>query len=128
MLLRSIKVFLRHKLIVDGGAASTIDEIFGSVRGSNQHSSRLLVSDAYPDDDFAGSDMIPENTTLTMWVVFDNVETDEIDLINDILTRHQVITGKRIAGVRKNRPADNNRVKFSAVGLERFNVSKYLRE
>ena len=124
----TVKGFLRHKLIEDGVAASTIDEIFGSVRGSNQHSSRLLVSDAYPDDDFAGSDMIPENTTLTMWVVFDNVETDEVDLINDILTRHQVITGKRIAGVRKDRPTDNNEVKFSAVGVERFNISKYLKK
>lgn len=124
----TIKGFLRHKLIKNGVASSTIDEMFGSVRGSNQHSSRLLVSDAYPDDDFAESDTIPENTTLTMWVVFDNVETDEVDLINDILTSHQVITGKRIAGVRKDRPADNNRVKFSAVGLERFNVSKYLGE
>jgi len=124
----TIKGFLRHKLIKDGIEASTIDEMFGSVRGNNQHSSRLLVSDAYPDNDFAESDMIPENTTLTMWIVFDNVETDEIDLINDILTSRQVITGKRIAGVRKDKPADNNEVKFTAVGLERFNVLKYLGE
>ena len=124
----TIKGFLRHKLIKDGVASSTIDEIFGSVRGNNQHSSRLLVSDAYPDDNFAGREMIPENTTLTMWVVFDNVETDEVNLINDILTSHQVITGKHIAGVRKDKPADNNYVKFSAVGLERFNISKYLGE
>lgn len=124
----TIKGFLRHKLIKDGVAASNIDEIFGSVRGNNQHSSRLLVSDAYPDENFAGRDMIPENTILTMWVVFDNVEANEVDLINDILTSRQVITGKRIAGVRKDRPADNNEVKFSAVGVERFNISKYLGE
>jgi len=124
----TIKGFLRHKLIKDGVAASTIDEIFGSVSGNKQHRSRLLVSDAYPDDDFAESDMIPENTKLTMWVVFDNVETDEVDLINDILTSRQVITGKRIAGVRKDKPADNNEVEFSAVGVERFNIAKYLGE
>lgn len=124
----TIKGFLRHKLIKDGVAASTIDEIFGSVSGNKQHRSRLLVSDAYPDDDFAESDMIPENTKLTMWVVFDNVETDEVNLINDILTSRQVITGKRIAGVRKDKPADNNEVKFSAVGVERFNILEYLKK
>jgi CRISPR-associated protein Csm3 len=124
----TIKGFLRHKLIKDGVAASIIDEIFGSVSGYKQHRSRLLVSDAYPDDDFAESDMIPENTKLTMWVVFDNVESDEVDLINDILTSRQVITGKRIAGVRKDKPADNNEVEFSAVGVERFNIVKYLGE
>ena len=124
----TIKGFLRHKLIKDGVAASTIDEVFGSMRGNNQHSSRLLVSDAYPDNDFAEPDKIPENTTLTMWVVFDNVESNEVDLIDDILTSRQVITGKRIAGVRKDKPADNNEVKFSAVGVERFNISKYLGE
>ncbi len=122
----TIKGFLRHKLIKDRVAASTIDEMFGSVSGNNQHSSRLLISDAYPDDDFAGRNMIPENTILTMWVVFDNVEANEVDLINDILTSNQVITGKRIAGVSKDKPADKNYVKFSAVGLERFNISKYL--
>jgi CRISPR-associated protein Csm3 len=122
----TIKGFLRHKLIKDGVMASTIDEIFGSVRGNNQHRSRLLVSDAYPDEKFSGRHMIPENTPLTMWVVFDNVGENEVNLINDILTSRQVITGKRIAGVRKDKPADNNEVKFSAVGLERFNVSKYL--
>lgn len=122
----TIKGFLRHKLIKDRVAASTIDEMFGSVSGNNQHSSRLLISDAYPDDDFAGRNMIPENTILTMWVVFDNVEANEVDLINDILTSNQVITGKRIAGVSKDKPADKNYVKFSAVGLERFNIIKYL--
>lgn len=124
----TVKGFLRHKLIKDGVAASTIDEIFGSVRGNNQHRSRLIVSDAYPDEDFAELDMIPENTTLTMWVVFDNVEVNEVNLINDILTSHQIITGKRIAGVRKDKTADNNEVKFSAVSLERFNIPKYLEE
>lgn len=122
----TIKGFLRHELIKDGVAASTIDEVFGSVRGKNQHRSRLLVSDAHLNENFAGRDMIPENTKLTMWIVFDNVENNEVDLINDILTSRQVITGKRIAGVRKGKPADNNEVKFSAVGVERFNISKYL--
>ncbi len=122
----TIKGFLRHELIKDGVAASTIDEMFGSVRGNNQHRSRLLISDAYPDDDFAASDMIPENTILTMWAVFDNVEANEVDLINDILTSHQVITGKRIASVQKDKPAEKNKVKFSAVGVERFNILKYL--
>ena len=124
----TVKGFLSHKLIKDGVAASTIDEIFGSRRGNNQHRSRLIVSDAYPDEDFAELDMIPENTTLTMWVVFDNVEVNEVNLINDILTSHQIITGKRIAGVRKDKTADNNEVKFSAVSLERFNIPKYLEE
>ena len=124
----TIKGFLRHKLIKDGVAASTIDEVFGSVRGKNQHRSRLLVSDAYTDENFAGRDMIPENTTLTMWVVFDNVEANEFDLIKDILASHQVITGKRIAGVRKDKPAVNNEVKFKVEEVERFNISEYLGE
>jgi len=123
----TIKGFLRHKLIKDGVPASTIDEIFGSVSGNDQHRSRLLLSDAYPDDDFSVTNMIPENTILTMWAVFDNVEDNEVDLINNILTSPQVITGKRIAGVRKDKYADHNRVEFSAVGVERFNVSKYLK-
>ncbi|MCG7850085.1 MAG: RAMP superfamily CRISPR-associated protein [ANME-2 cluster archaeon] len=124
----TIKGFLRHKLIKDGVVASIIDEIFGSVKGNYQHRSRLLVSDAYPDENFAGRDMIPENTTLTMWVVFDNMEANEVNLIKNVLTSRQVITGKRIAGVRKGKPADNNEVEFSAVTPERFNISKYLKE
>ena len=122
----TIKGFLRHKLIEDKVNASTIDEMFGSVRGNNQHRSRIMVSDAYPNSDFAGRDMIPEGTNLTTWVVFDNVEENEVKLVNDILLKPQVITGKRIAGVGKDKPADKNEVRFGAVALDRFTTKKYL--
>ena len=120
----TIKGFLRHKLIDDNVDASTIDELFGSMRGNR---SRIIVSDAYPNSEFSGRDMIPEGTQLTLWIVFDNVEENEVKLVNDILVKPQVITGKRIAGVGKDKPADKNEVRFGAVPpLGRFSVAKYL--
>lgn len=120
----TIKGFLRHKLIEDKVDVSTIDEMFGSMRGNR---SRIMVSDAYPNSDFSGKDMIPEGTQLTMWVVFDNMKENEVNLVNDILIKSQVITGKRIAGVGKDKPADKNKVRFEAVPpLGRFTAKKYL--
>ncbi len=124
----TVKGFLRHKLIDDGVSADTVDEIFGSVRGKNQHRARIIVSDAYPESGFSGKDKIPEGTKLTMWMVFDNIKTEEIELIDDILSEPQVITGNKIANNNPKSKSVKNRVSFSAVKSKRFDAKEFLRQ
>lgn len=121
-----IKGFLRHRLINDGVEAAKIDEMFGSIKGNNQHRSRIIISDAFADMDFSGKDSIPMDTELTTWVVFDNITEDELTLIDDILTQKSVITGITSANIKDNSESVKNMVEFKAIGYDRFECKKYL--
>jgi CRISPR-associated protein Csm3 len=124
----TIKGFLRHKLIADRVPADTVDEIFGSVKGNNQHRGRIIVSDAYPESDFPGNDKIPEGTNLTMWIVFDNIKTEEFKLIDDILSKPQVITGNTAAGKTRKSNSFKNQVKFVRIESKRFDAEEFLKQ
>lgn len=124
----TIKGFLRHKLIADGVPADTVDEIFGSVKGKNQHRGRIIVSDAYPESDFSGKDKIPEGTNLTLWMVFDNIKTEETELIRDVLSQPQIITGNTVAGNNPRSKSVKNQVSFSPVKSNRFDAKEFLKQ
>jgi CRISPR-associated protein Csm3 len=124
----TIKGFLRHKLIENGTSASVVDDIFGSTKGQNGHRSRLVISDAFPKNDFAGKDSIPEGTVLSMWIVFDNVTEEELSLINGLLQGRCRITGKRAAVVDKFGNASKNIVEFGAVSLKNFKANEFIAE
>ncbi len=124
----TIKGFLRHKLIADGVSADTVDEIFGSVKGKNQHRGRIIVSDADPESDFSDKDKIPVGTNLTMWIVFDNIKTEEFQLIDDILSEPQVITGNTAAGKKRKSNSFKNQVIFSRKESKRFDANEFLKQ
>lgn len=125
----TIKGFLRHKLIEDGTCAKMVDELFGSTKGQDGHRSKIVVSDAFPKNDFAGKDSIPQGTVLSMWVMFDNVTKEEFDLIKDLLYGKHCITGKRTAGFDKRTGnASKNVVEFGAAGLKNFKTQDFLAE
>lgn len=124
----TIKGFLRHKLIEDKQPAEKIDDTFGSAMGKNPHRSRLIISDAYPDDDaFLESNKIPAGTNLKIWVVFDNMDKEDIELIKENLNGGpKLITGKKITGATKNSPTLKNKVEFEAVSKLTFRTKTYL--
>jgi CRISPR-associated protein Csm3 len=59
----TIKGFLRHRLIDENMNAKKIDDICGAANKENSHRSRLIISDAYPAEDFYESDKIPAGTS-----------------------------------------------------------------
>lgn len=126
----TIKGFLRHEFIKseDDYLAEDIDEIFGST-SSASHRSRIIVSDAYPDEDFSEADMIPKGTSLTMWIAFDNIEEKAFNKINEILSKSPVITGKRVAcgDGKKDISLLKNRVKFTMKSMSQFTRAIYLK-
>jgi CRISPR-associated protein Csm3 len=126
----TIKGFLRHEFLKseDGYTAEEIDEIFGSTSGAS-HRSRIIPSDAYPEGDFREIDRIPKGTTLTMWIVFDNIEEKTFNKINEILNKKPVITGKRVAGGKGSKDASllKNRVKFTMKSMSQFTRANYLK-
>lgn len=126
----TIKGFLRHEFIKseDGYTAEEIDDIFGSTSGAS-HRSRIIVSDAYPEEDFPETDRIPNGTSLTMWIAFDNVEEKTFNKIDEILRKKPVITGKRVAGGNGSRDYSSlkNRVKFSMKSMNQFTQATYLK-
>jgi len=126
----TIKGFLRHEFIKseDNYTANDVDEIFGSTSNLS-HRSRIIVSDAYPEDDFPETDMIPKGTLLIMWIAFDNIEEKVFHKINEILDKRPVITGKRVAGGNGTRDISllKNRVKFTIKSMSQFNRAFYLK-
>lgn len=127
----TIKGFLRHEFIkrqiTEDYDAEKIDEIFGSTSGKS-HRSRIIVSDAYPDTDFEGADLIPKGTKLTMWIAFDNVDEKTFNKISEILGKKPLITGKTVAGGNKIDPSSlKNRVKFSIKTMSQFTRAFYLK-
>lgn len=124
----TIKGFLRHKLIADGVSADIVDEIFGSVKGNNQHRGRIIVSDADSESDFSDKDKIPVGTNLTVWMVFDNIKTEEFQLIDDILSEPQVITGNTAAGKKRKSKSFKNQVIFSRKESKRFDANDFLKQ
>ena len=126
----TIKGFLRHEFLKseDGYTAEEIDEIFGSTSGAS-HRSRVIASDAYPEEDFPETDMIPKGTSLTMWIAFDNVEEKAFNKINEIMGKKPVITGKRVAGGNGTRDISllKNRVKFTMKNMSQFTRAIYLK-
>ena|GEM_PF-651134 len=127
----TIKGFLRHEFIKNQLTADydaeKIDEIFGFIYGKG-HRSRIIVSDAYPDADFNGNNLIPKGTKLTMWIVFDNIEESTFNKVNEILNKKPVITGKRVAGGSKINPSSlKNRVKFTMKIISQFKRDIFLK-
>ncbi len=121
----TVKGFLRHKLIENGTSAGVIDDLFGSTKG---HRSRLLISDAIPMNDFAGRDMIPQSTELSMWVVFDNVKKEDLMLISNTLKGSCRITGSTMAETKKDSGSSYNMLTFQAKELHKFTTEKFIRE
>jgi CRISPR-associated protein Csm3 len=122
----TIKGYLRHTLISKGEDADTIDELFGASVGNNQHRSRILISDAFPLEQFASNDIIPKNTRLKLWMVFDNIERHEVELISNILKKECTITGKSVADPNKTGKSSRNVVRFHPVLPEKFEANKFL--
>ena len=123
----TIKGFLRHKLIDDKLSADKIDDIFGAAKGKYAHRSRLIISDAYPMDEFLESNKIPEDTNLKLWIVFDNMESKDIELIKRNLNGGpKLITGKQITGATKNTRTLKNMVVFEPVSKLTFRTKTYL--
>jgi len=126
----TIKGFLRHEYIKteNGYTAKEIDDIFGST-SSTSHRSRIIVSDAYPEEDFSETDSIPKGTSLTMWIAFDNIEEKAFNKINEILGKSPVITGKRVAGGDGTTDISllKNRVKFTMKSMSQFIRAIYLK-
>ncbi|WP_462273257.1 RAMP superfamily CRISPR-associated protein [Methanohalophilus sp.] len=123
----TIKGFLRHTLISKGEDADTIDDLFGASVGNNQHRSRILISDAYPLEQFGSSDIIPENTRLKLWMVFDNIDSQYLTMISDILKTKCRITGKRISRTDKNGNSSRNIVQFKPKSLNKFEANQFLK-
>jgi len=126
----TIKGFLRHEFLrsEDGYTADEINEIFGST-SSESHRSRIIVSDAYPEDEFPEIDSIPKGTSLTMWIAFDNIEEKVFNKVYQILNSKPVITGKRVAGGNGTRDISllKNRVKFTMKSMSQFTRNGYLK-
>jgi CRISPR-associated protein Csm3 len=105
-----LKGFLR-KHFIKIWDADKIDDVFGSTRRAG-HRSRVLVSDAFPTDDFTGV-LISEGTTLTCWMVFDNMQEKDIRDILNLLQEVQTISGNTSArGYKQQGEKLYNRVKF----------------
>ncbi|MDK2833803.1 MAG: CRISPR-associated protein Csm3 [Methanolobus sp.] len=121
----TIKGFLRHTLIESGTSSGVIDDMFGS---KNTHRSRVIVSDAFSMDDFAGRDVIPQGTHLSMWIAFDNVTKEQLLQISDIMESKCRITGKRVANVDRSGNASKNMVEFEATEVQKFQIEEFLAE
>lgn len=105
-----LKGFLR-KHFIKIWDANKIDDVFGSTRRAG-HRSRVLVSDAFPTDDFTGV-LISEGTTLTCWMVFDNMQEKDIRDILNLLKEGRTISGNTSArGYKQQGEKLYNRVKF----------------
>jgi CRISPR-associated protein Csm3 len=121
----TIKGFFRHSMIDEGIDAVKIKEIFGFTDRDSRRA-RLLVSDAYCDS-ITDPKKIPAGTVLKMWMVFDNMTSDEIKLIEEFRKGRLVITGKTSAkwdAVRKT--TINNAVSIEYEAINMFRTSSYL--
>jgi len=120
----TIKGFLRHKMIDQSININKIDDIFGATKGNR---SRLIISDAYPKEDFFESDKIPDGTTLKMWIVFDNLDHEDIQLIrNNLELGPQLVTGKRVAGADIKIHSMKNNVTFEPISKITFRKKSFL--
>lgn len=124
----TIKGFLRHKMIDQSIEINKIDDIFGATNGNR---SRLIISDTCPEEEFFESgeisDEIPDETTLKMWIVFDNLDHEDIQLIRTNLELgQQLITGKRVAGAGTKMPSKKNNVTFNPISKRTFRKKSYL--
>jgi len=146
----TIKGFLRHRFIgiknhhpEQGITPEWIYRIFGAANdyGDNDnrrkaHRSRLLVSDAFPEKVTGNSDEIPQGTDLKLWVLFDNLECEDIArVLGELLVDRGIrITGSTIAKgastadeVKTIKVPRFNMVKISAVTLNPFRADSYLK-
>lgn len=121
----TIKGFFRHSMIDKGIDAGKIKEIFGFTDRDSRRA-RLLVSDAYCDD-ITDPKKIPAGTVLKMWMVFDNMTSDEIKLIEEYRKGRLVITGKTSAKWDAARKCTiNNAVSIEYERIDMFRASSYL--
>jgi len=120
----TIKGWLKHTLIAQKLPASEIDDIFGSTKEG--HSSRLIVSDAFPDTDFSEKKLIPKGKTLTMWMVFDNMDTKHVGMLKEILNKTAIITGNTSSGKKGRTEATHNKVRFIPAAVSAFKRKTYL--
>jgi CRISPR/Cas system CSM-associated protein Csm3 (group 7 of RAMP superfamily) len=126
----TIKGFLRHELIKKGVETAIIKEIFGFTDRDSRRG-RLLVSDAYSDT-LTESGMIPADSILKMWLIFDNMTADEVGLISDLITKSKnVITGRTTSNWNdKTGEHEKNVVnmEFDPANIHIFRTSDYLAE
>jgi len=122
----TIKGFFRHKLIEKGVDAAKIKQIFGFT-DRDSHRARLLVSDAY-NNDLDDPRKIPSGSVLKMWMIFDNMTAEEVELIEEIRTSSRnVVTGKTSSKWDpSSKSAIYNSVKMDIERLEIFKTSNYL--
>lgn len=118
----TIKGFFRHTL-----EKEHTDNIMKSIFGNTSTRGRLIVSDAWPEGKGSiGDDIIPQGTTLKMYMVFDNMTSDEMGHITKFFEKEIQITGNTSAGKTRYSPAQRNLVKISVHSVKRFSASDYL--
>ena len=127
----TIKGYLRHHCIEKKiWSAEKIYDLFGGTDNQRHHRSRILISDAIPIPDIHSSDKIPAGTSLKLWIILDNVESDDANVIIDLMKKEKVtITGNTSA--RKNNRMDSNNV-VTIVGakskISGFRLESYLKK
>lgn len=95
----TIKGFLRHACYVTSDRsigeklkwdANKVDIVFGS----NERRSRVLISEAF-NDEIPPGDFIPKGSRLRCWIVFDNLERENISQLINLLSEKNQITGNQ---------------------------------
>jgi CRISPR-associated protein Csm3 len=114
----TIKGFLKKHFVKKWGAG-TIDDIFGPAKPKFGHRSRILVSDAF--NNVPTTDRIPEGEKLECWIVFDNMDKNDITEIINTLSSVQRITGKTAA----EQISEGNVVQFSLKKAWKFCIDDF---
>jgi len=120
----TIKGFFRHTLEKE----HTNPQMIKSVFGDTSRRGRLIVSDAWQAGKGSiDDDIIPEDTKLQMYMVFDNMTSDEIGHITKFFEKEIQITGNTSAGKTRYSPkAQRNLVRISVHSVKRFSATEYL--
>lgn len=100
-----------------------VDHIFGSIKSR----SRILVSDAFFDTDVhkrnnKGKDEIRKDSVLRCWMVFDNMEKDDIKTILSVLNDEIQITGNTSAKRNPKGNPERNKLRFNCEKAWKFCV------
>lgn len=103
-----------------------VDCIFGS----SKMRSRILVSDAFLDTDAhkrnnKGKNEIRKDSVLKCWMVFDNMEKDDITTILRALNRELQITGNTSAKRTHKGKPERNLIKFSLTKAWKFCIDDF---
>ncbi|MHA1407923.1 MAG: RAMP superfamily CRISPR-associated protein [Candidatus Heimdallarchaeaceae archaeon] len=107
-----VKGYLKNKFKKEKKSFEWINNIFGSIKEPSGRS-RIIITDAIPKNQIKTQEYIPENTELTMVILFDNMKERDLKEVLEKLKGNITITGGSAArGYIPRGPLKYNKVQF----------------